>query len=136
MSLRTINPVELAKPRGFSHGVGGRGEILFVAGQVGWDAEGRFVSADLVDQFGQALDNVLRVVHAAGGTPSSLARLTLYVVDKREYAERSREIGAVYRERMGRHYPAMALVEVRSLFEDGAKVEIEATAVLDPKETS
>ena len=83
-----------------------------------------------VAQFAQALDNVLTVVRAAGGAPSSIARLTLYVTDRNEYRARARDVGATYRARMGRHYPAMALVEVRSLLEDAAKVEIEATAVL------
>lgn len=108
----------------------GRGDILLVAGQIGWDGEGRIVSDDFVVQFGQALDNVLAVVRAAQGAPENIGRLTLYVVDKHQYLSRSREIGAVYRARMGRHFPAMALVEVKALLEDRALVEIEATAVL------
>jgi enamine deaminase RidA (YjgF/YER057c/UK114 family) len=128
--LEIVTPSELAPPRGYSHGVKGRGELLFVAGQIGWDAQQRLVSDDFAAQFGQALDNVLAVVRAAGGAPASIARLTLYVTDRTEYRARARDIGAIYRARMGRHYPAMALVEVRSLLEDAAKVEIEATAVL------
>jgi enamine deaminase RidA (YjgF/YER057c/UK114 family) len=108
----------------------GQGQVLFVAGQIGWDGEGRIVSPDFVVQFGQALDNVLAVVAAAGGGPASVARLTLYVVDTEEYRARQREVGEAYRRRMGKHFPAMALVEVRGLLEDGAKVEIEATALL------
>ncbi len=130
MALEIVAPPGLARPRGYSHGLKGRGELLFVAGQIGWDAQERVVSDDFVAQFAQALDNVLAVVRAAGGEPGSVARLTVYVTDKREYRERASDVGAVYRERMGRHYPAMALVEVRSLLEDSAKVEIEATAVL------
>ena len=125
-----INPGSLARPVGFSHGMRGSGELLFVAGQIGWDRNGRMVSADLVGQFGQALANVLEVVAAAGGTPASVARLVLYVTDKSEYRSQRKPIGAAYRERMGAHYPAMTLVEVRALLEDDAKVEIEAVAIL------
>ena len=125
-----INPGSLARPVGFSHGMRGSGELLFVAGQIGWDRNGRMVSADLVDQFGQALANVLEVVAAAGGTPASVARLVLYVTDKSEYRSQRKPIGAAYRERMGAHYPAMTLVEVHALLEDDAKVEIEAVAIL------
>lgn len=130
MALEVVAPPGLAQPRGYSHGLKGRGELLFVAGQIGWDAQARLVSADFVAQFAQALDNVLAVVRAAGGRPESVARLTIYVTDKREYLARARDVGAAYRERMGRHYPAMALLEVRSLLEEGARVEIEATALL------
>ncbi len=130
MALEIVNPPQLAKPRGYSHGVKGRGELLFVAGQIGWDAEARLVSDDFVAQFAQALDNVLAVVRSAGGAPESVARLTIYVADKAEYVAAARALGAAWRERMGRHYPAMALVEVKSLLEPGARVEIEATAIL------
>lgn len=130
MTLEIVNPPQLAKPRGYSHGVKGRGELLFVAGQIGWDAEARLVSDDFVAQFAQALDNVLAVVRSAGGAPESVARLTVYVADKAEYVAAARALGAAWRERMGRHYPAMALVEVKSLLEPGARVEIEATAIL------
>jgi enamine deaminase RidA (YjgF/YER057c/UK114 family) len=106
----------------------GRGDLVFVAGQIGWNREGRMVSDDLVVQFGQALDNVLDVVWAAGGSPESVARLVVYVVDKKEYRLRLGPIGEAYRKRMGRHFPAMALVEVKSLLEDDAKVEIEGVA--------
>lgn len=128
--LTPINPDSLAKPRGFSHGMKGEGQILFVAGQVGWNRDARIVSDDFVEQFAQALDNVLDVVWAAGGKPESLARLTVYVTDKAEYLRRLRDLGAAWRKRLGRHYPAMALVEVKALLEDGALVEIEATALL------
>ncbi len=130
LPLEPVNPPSLAPPRGFSHGMRGAGTILFVAGQVGWDGAGRLISTDFVAQFGRALDNVLAVVREAGGEPACLGRLTIYVTDKGQYLSRLREVGAAYRERMGRHFPAMALVEVRSLLEDGALVEIEATAVL------
>jgi enamine deaminase RidA (YjgF/YER057c/UK114 family) len=125
-----VNPPSLAPPRGYSHGMRGSGEVLFVAGQVGWDGQGRMISTDFVAQFGQALDNVLAVVAAAGGGPGSVARLILYVIDKEEYRTRLREVGEAYRRRMGKHFPAMALVEVRGLLEYDARVEIEAVALL------
>ncbi len=130
MPLEAVNPPQLAKPRGYNHGIKGRGELLFVAGQVGWNAGARLVSDDFVAQFAQALDNVLAVVHAAGGGPQCLARLTVYVTDRAEYAARTKALGVAWRERLGSHYPAMALVEVKALLEPGARVEIEATAIL------
>jgi len=101
-----------------------------VAGQIGWDGEGRMVAGGFVAQFTQALENVLAVVRAAGGAPESLARLVLYVTDKREYRAQQREIGQAYRRLMGKHFPAMALVEVAGLLEDEARIEIEAVALL------
>jgi enamine deaminase RidA (YjgF/YER057c/UK114 family) len=130
VTLTPVNPDSLARPRGFSHGMKGQGEMLFVAGQIGWNREGRMVSADLVEQFAQALDNVLDVVWKAGGKPESLARMVLYVTDKKEYRLRAKPLGEAYRKRMGKHFPAMVLVEVKSLLEDDAKIEIEAIAVL------
>lgn len=128
--MTIINPPTLAPPRGYSHGVVGSGRVLFVAGQIGWNERGELVGDRFVDQFDQALANVLSVVGEAGGAPESIARLTIYVVDKTEYLAAQREIGENYRARMGRHYPAMTLVEVKSLLEEGAKVEIEATALI------
>jgi enamine deaminase RidA (YjgF/YER057c/UK114 family) len=128
--MEPINPPALARPRGYSHAMKGSGEVLFVAGQIGWDSEARLVSADFVAQFAQALSNILTIVAAAGGGPLNIGRMTLYVVDKRQYATRAKEVGLAYRERMGLHFPAMTLVEVKSLLEEGALVEIEATAVL------
>jgi enamine deaminase RidA (YjgF/YER057c/UK114 family) len=130
--MKPINPSSLGRPRGYSNGqltsLGPR--LLFIAGQIGWDEEQRLVSDDFVEQFDRALRNVLEVVREAGGEPTGVARLVVYVTDKREYAARTAEIGERWRAQMGRHYPAMALVEVKGLLEDGAKVEIEATAVL------
>jgi enamine deaminase RidA (YjgF/YER057c/UK114 family) len=128
--LTPVNPDSLARPVGFSHGMKGSGDVVFVAGQIGWNREGRMVSDDLALQFAQALENVLDVVWAAGGSPASVARMTVYVTDKADYVRKRKAIGEVWRKRMGRHYPAMALVEVKALVEDDAKVEIEATAVL------
>jgi enamine deaminase RidA (YjgF/YER057c/UK114 family) len=130
--MKIINPESLGRPRGYANGVlaeaGGR--LLFVAGQIGWDENQRLVGEDFVEQFARALANVIAVVNEAGGAPERIARLTIYVTDKREYAARAVEIGERWRALMGRHFPAMSLVEVKSLLEDGAKVEIEATAVL------
>lgn len=130
MAMRPVSSRDLAEPRGYSHGMKGTGEVLFVAGQVGWDRDGRLVSETFTAQFAQALDNVLTVVRAAGGRRESIGRLTIYVTDKREYIAAAKQLGVAYRDLMGTHYPAMALVEVKALLEDGAKVEIEATAVL------
>jgi len=127
-----INPPGLAPPRGYSHGMlapaGGR--ALYVAGQVAWDGEGHLVGESFAEQFGQALANVVEVVRAAGGEPRHLVRLTLYVVDRREYLDGLTAVGEAYRGLLGKHYPAMALVEVAALLEPGAKIEIEGTAVL------
>jgi enamine deaminase RidA (YjgF/YER057c/UK114 family) len=125
-----VNPPGFPPPRGYSHGILAEGRLLCVAGQVGWNEHAEMVSDRFADQFDQALANVIAVVRAAGGAPESLARLTIFVVDKQEYLEAAKEIGERYRARMGRHYPAMTLVEVRSLLEPGARIEIEATAVL------
>ena len=130
MPLTPINPDSLARPRGYSHGMRGEGEMLFVAGQIGWNREGRMVSSDLVEQFAQALDNVLDVVWRAGGKPESVARMVLYVTDKKEYRLREKPLGEAWRKRLGKHFPAMVLVEVKSLLEDDAKIEIEAIALL------
>lgn len=134
MSLKLINPETLSPPRGYSNGVfadaGGR--LLFVAGQVGWNKEQTIVSDNFVEQFDRALENVIAVVTEAGGSPNQIARLAIYVTDKKEYKLHLKEIGESYRARMGKHYPAMVLVEVQGLLEDKAKVEIEAAAILEP----
>lgn len=131
-ALRVINPEELGAPRGYSNGMlapaGGR--LLFVAGQIAWNERQQIVGDRFAEQFEQALRNVAAVVHAAGGRAEQIGRLTIYVVDKEEYLGELTAVGAAYRKVLGRHFPAMALVEVRSLLEPDAKVEIEATAVL------
>lgn len=131
---RLVNPEELGAPKGYSNGVvaAAGSRLLFVAGQVGWDDEQRLVSDDFVAQFDRALANVLAVVAAAGGEAADVVRLTLYVKDRHLYLGRLAELGAAYRARMGRHFPAMTLVEVSGLLEEGAEVEIEATAALPP----
>lgn len=132
MSFTFINPEELGGPRGYSNGVlaeaGGR--LLFIAGQIAWNEEQRIVSDDLVAQFDRALANLIAVVSAAGGRPDQIARLILYVTDKNEYQRRMKEIGDRYRAHMGKHFPAMVLVEVKSLLDDAARIEIEGMAVL------
>lgn len=131
MSFTFINPESLGAPRGYSNGVltnGGR--FLFISGQVAWNAEQKIVSDDLVEQFDRALANVITVVIEAGGTPDQIARLILYVTDKDEYKQQMKGIGERYRARMGKHFPAMVLIEVAGLLEDAAKIEIEGMAVL------
>lgn len=134
MTFKLINPETLGTPHGYSNGVlaeaGGR--LLFVAGQVGWDREQEIVNEDFVEQFDRALANVIAVVTEAGGSSDQIARLVLYVTNKQEYQQHLNEIGESYRARMGRHFPAMVLVEVKGLLDDKAKVEIEAVAVLNP----
>ena len=132
MSLKFINPAALGRPRGYANGVLAPpgGALLFIAGQIAWDERQQIVSTDFVAQFERALSNVLAVVREAGGAPEQLARLVIYVTDKREYCASQKEIGACWRKLLGRHFPAMALVEVKALLEDDAKVEIEGIAVI------
>jgi enamine deaminase RidA (YjgF/YER057c/UK114 family) len=128
--LRILNPSGWPRPSGYSNGVAAHGTFVFVAGQIGWDLKGRLVSDDLVEQVAQALANVTAVLTEAGAMPEDVVRLTWYVLDRAAYRERQGDIGYVYRELFGNHFPAMTLVEVSGLLEDGALVEIEATAVL------
>jgi enamine deaminase RidA (YjgF/YER057c/UK114 family) len=129
---RYVNPPSLVAPRGYSNGVayGAGGSVVFLAGQIGWDAAGRIVSDRFDEQFDQALANLIAVVTHAGGTAESIGKLTIYVLDCAEYVSARKPIGAHYRRRMGRHYPAMTLIEVRGLLEPGARVEIEGIAWL------
>jgi enamine deaminase RidA (YjgF/YER057c/UK114 family) len=125
-----VQPQGWASPKGYANGIVAIGRLVFVAGQVGWNAEQKFETADFVGQARQALANIVAVVAAAGGRPEHIVRLTWYVVDKHEYLACAKSLGATYREIIGRHYPAMTAVEVAGLVEEGARVEIEATAVL------
>src|ERR1041384_8075676 len=131
-SFQFINPESLGRPRGYANGVlvPTGGAWLFIAGQIAWDERQQIVSTDLVEQFERALANVITVVRAAGGKPEQIARLVIYVLDANEYRARMAEIGARWRAQMGRHFPAMVLVEVRRLLEDEALVEIEGIAVI------
>ena len=128
--MRTLLPPGWTPPRGYANGVVARGELVFVAGQIGWNAQQRFESDEFVAQAAQALRNVVAVLREAGAQPSHVVRLTWYVVDKREYLASLPALGAAYRAVMGPHYPAMTAVEVSALIEDRARVEIEATAVV------
>ena len=128
--MELLAPIGWTKAPGYAHGVAASGTLVFVSGQVGWDEKQRFTAEDLVGQVRMALENVVVIVAAAGGQPEHVARMTWYVTDKRAYMRLRREIGEAYRMVMGRHYPAMSVVEVSGLVEDAALVEIEATAVV------
>jgi enamine deaminase RidA (YjgF/YER057c/UK114 family) len=132
--MRFLHPEHWARTRGFSHGVAAEGRQVFVAGQVGWNARQEIMGDDFVAQVEQALHNVVDILAEADARPEHLVRLTWYVCDKQEYLTRSSEVGEVYRRVIGRHYPAMTLVQVAALVEDRARVEIEATAVVPKSE--
>jgi enamine deaminase RidA (YjgF/YER057c/UK114 family) len=129
MSKR-IEPEGWPKPSGYANGVLAEGRFLAIAGQIGWNERGELAGEGLLEQARQALQNIVTILRAAGGAPEHLVRLTWYVTNKDEYRSALRELGAAYRETIGHTYPAMALVQVAALLEDGAKVEIEATAIL------
>jgi enamine deaminase RidA (YjgF/YER057c/UK114 family) len=128
--LQILQPTLWPRPKGFSHGIAARGQLLFVAGQVGWDTNGRFASERLADQVKVALENIVTVLAAGGAQPEHVTRLTWYVTSREEYYAELAAIGANYRAVMGRHFPAMSVVQVVALMEAHAKVEIEATAVI------
>jgi enamine deaminase RidA (YjgF/YER057c/UK114 family) len=128
--MRILQPPDWAAPRGYVNGVAASGTLVFVAGQIGWNARCEFDSDDFVDQVRQALLNVRAVLAEAGATPSHIMRMTWYLTDKGEYLARVKEVGAVFREVIGVYNAAMTAVEVRALIEDRAKVEIEVTAVV------
>jgi enamine deaminase RidA (YjgF/YER057c/UK114 family) len=134
--LLPINPESLGKPRGYSNGMLAEpgGQILFISGQIAWDEHQNIVCDDFRGQFAQALTNVIEVARAAGGGPGNIGQLTIYVTDKREYTACLGELGETFRLVMDRHFPAMALVEVKSLLEPRAKVEIQGLAVVYPRE--
>jgi len=125
-----LHPRGWRAAKGFSNGVVAKGRTVFLAGQVGWNAEQRFESTDFVAQARQALANIVMLVQEAGGKPSHITRLTWFVLDKQEYLSRLRELGEAYRSVIGKHFPAMTLVQVGALVENEAKLEIEATAVV------
>jgi enamine deaminase RidA (YjgF/YER057c/UK114 family) len=130
MSLRIVQPDGWVRPKGYSNGIAARGQWLFVAGQIGWDAQEKFTSDDFIDQVRQALRNTVAVLAAGGAKPEHVVRMTWYIVDRVEYLRRAREFGEAFREIIGRHYPAMAMVQVAALIEERAKVEVETTAIL------
>jgi len=127
---QTINPEGWPRPSGYANGIVAEGRYLAISGQIGWNERNELVGDDFLAQARQALSNVMAVLRAAGGDAPHLVRLTWYVTDKNAYRANVRELGRAYREIVGDHYPAMALVQVAGLLEEGAKVEIEATAVL------
>jgi enamine deaminase RidA (YjgF/YER057c/UK114 family) len=128
--LEVLQPPGWARPRGYSNGIAGQGRLVFVAGQIGWDEHCHIVSSDMAEQVRQALLNVVCVLAQAKARPEHIARMTWYVTDKRAYVSAYRAIGAIYREIIGDHFPAMTAIQVPALIEDAAKVEIEVTAVV------
>ena len=128
--MKILQPPGWPRPRGYANGIAAEGTLVFVAGQIGWDEAQRFPADDLTGQVRQALANVLAVLAEAGAGPEHVARMTWYVTDRDEYLREARAIGEAWRELMGRHFPAMAVVAVAALVEERAKVEIEATAVV------
>ena len=130
MTHKTLQPEGWLAPRGYANGIEASGRQIYVGGQIGWNAQCQFETDDLVAQISQALSNCVAVVAAGGGLPKHIVRMTWYLRDKKEYVARLKEIGSVYRDVMGRHYPAMSAVQVADLIEDQAKVEIEVTAVV------
>jgi enamine deaminase RidA (YjgF/YER057c/UK114 family) len=133
MTHKTLQPEGWLAPRGYANGIEASGRQIYVGGQIGWNGQCQFETDDLVAQIRQALSNCVAVVAAGGGLPEHIVRMTWYLRDKKEYVVRLKEIGSVYREVMGRHYPAMSAVQVADLIEDEAKVEIEVTAVVPVK---
>lgn len=133
MTHKVLQPAEWARAKGYSNGIAARGTQVFIAGQIGWNAQQKFADEGLAPQVRVALENVVRVLEEAGGRPEHIVRLTWYLTSRRDYLDQLAQIGAAYRDVMGRHFPAMSVVEVSALMEQHAKVEIEATAVLpDP----
>jgi enamine deaminase RidA (YjgF/YER057c/UK114 family) len=125
-----LQPKAWTSPQGYANGIATEGRLIFIAGQVGWDAQARMVGDDLVVQTEQALKNIVAVLAEAGGAPRHLTRLTWYVIDKAAYVARRKAIGEAYRRVIGKHFPTMSLLVVAGLLEDDAQVEIEATAVI------
>ncbi|ANP46040.1 RidA family protein [Candidatus Viadribacter manganicus] len=128
--MRTLLPEGWPRPKGYANGIEADGRLVFVAGQIGWTPEGVFEANTLSAQFAQTLDNTLAILREANAGPEHIARMTWYITDKRAYLGSLAEIGAIWREKMGRNFPAMAVVEVKALIEDAALIEIETTAVV------
>jgi enamine deaminase RidA (YjgF/YER057c/UK114 family) len=128
--MKCLQPAGWPRPRGYSNGVAAKGRTIFVSGMIGWDAQGEIVSQDFVEQVRQALRNIVEVLSEANAKPEHIVRLNWYVLDKNEYVNSYKQLGMVYREIIGNHYPAMTAVQVSGLIEGAARVEIEATAVV------
>ena len=128
--MKCLHPAHWPRPKGYSNGVVANGRTIFVSGMIGWDAQGKMVSRDFVGQVRQILRNIVEVLSEANAKPENVVRMNWYVLDKKEYVDSYRQLGIVYREIFGGHYPAMTAVQVSSLIEDAARVEIEVTAVI------
>lgn len=131
--MQILNPPGWPRPKGYANGIVAEGRTVFVAGQIGWNADGVFVSDNIVDQVRQALENTIAILAEAEAGPEHIARMTWYVTDKREYVDNIPAIGTVWRDVMGRNFPVMSVVQVVALIEDRARVEIESTAVVPPR---
>jgi enamine deaminase RidA (YjgF/YER057c/UK114 family) len=128
--MQRLQPPDWVAPKGYSNGIAARGTLIFVGGQIGWNAQQQFDSDDFITQCAQTLRNIVAVLNEANAGPEHMVRMTWYVTDRNEYNARLKELGSVYRDVMGKHFPAMACVEVKGLMEARAKIEIEVTAVL------
>jgi enamine deaminase RidA (YjgF/YER057c/UK114 family) len=128
--MEILQPPEWMQPRGYSNGIAASGRMVCVSGMIGWDAQGQFHSDDFAEQTRQALQNIVEVLAQANAKPEHIVRMTWYVVDKKEYVAAYKEIGVIYRELIGKHYPCMTAVQVAGLIEDRARVEIEVTAMV------
>ena len=128
--MKKLQPPDWLEPKGYANGVMARGSLIFVGGQIGWNAQQQFESDDFVAQTRQALVNIVAVLDAGGAGPEHMVRMTWYVTDRVEYSSRLKELGSVYREIMGKNFPAMTCVQIAGLVEERAKIEIEVTAVL------
>jgi enamine deaminase RidA (YjgF/YER057c/UK114 family) len=128
--MKFLQPPNWPRPKGYANGVAAKGSLVFLSGMVGWNAQQEFVATDFVGQVRQALHNIVEVLNQALAKPEHIASMTWYVIDRSEYLAATREMGAVYREIIGRHYPAMTVVEVSGLVEEKARVEIQVIAVV------
>lgn len=128
--MKKLHPPDWLEPKGYANGVAARGTLIFIGGQIGWNANQQFESDDFITQTRQALINIVAVLKAGGAGPEHMVRMTWYVTDRVEYSARLKELGATYREVMGKNFPAMTCVEVSGLVEERARIEIEVTAVL------
>lgn len=130
MTLKVLQPAGWKRPKGYANGISAKGRMVFVSGVIGWDGQGKLVAPDFAGQVRQALENIVTILAEGGARPEHLVRMNWFVRDKKEYVNSFKEIGTIYREIIGLHYPAMTAVEVSGLLEEGARVEIEATAVV------
>lgn len=130
MTHKTLHPKGWPQPKGYANGIAASGTLVFTAGVVGWNADEKFEARDLVGQFRQALENTKAILAEGNAKPSDIVRMTCYVTSKKEYLDNAKEIGAAWRDVLGKVFPCMALIEVSALVEDAAKIEIETTAVI------